>query len=356
MERRQFIQMGALAGLSTATGIGCASSGAARAGGAALAEMPGMDAFLAELDHSMAAIARGAPFREFLGAGATQGPHAHEALIKKSLRSLVMAGSFHDLPEQARQHPGMQARLAGSMAEMDEAVFGMTHVLSSLTPSERLRIQEVLHAEPERGARIAASLDRDAVSAGVAEARRLHLRALSADAMRRLEREPVTGLIDEHVGAVQRVAARHGYTEEMQRRIVARAVHASLLGMQAGPPGAAGPSPSPSPAASGSAAPAGVSPAPGGRPPYPYQRPYPPPPLWAPDYQQEPPKKSDPGNAALTVGAISLGLGLTIGGVGLAFTSVAYVVSPVLIVIGGVLLAAGLIILLIGLTIRAAGD
>jgi hypothetical protein len=105
VERRQFIQMGALAGLSSATGIGCA----ARAGFAPAAEAPGMEAFLAQLDHSMAAIARGAPLAEFLGRGSTAVPHAHDALINKSLRSLVMAGSFHDLPQEARRHPGMQA-------------------------------------------------------------------------------------------------------------------------------------------------------------------------------------------------------------------------------------------------------
>lgn len=362
MERRQFIQMGMLAGLSSATGVGCASRGVGDAGSAHLAGAPDMDAFLAQLDHSMASIARGAPLQAFLGQGPAAGgaavPHAADALIKKSLRSLLMAGSFHDLPEEARRHPGMQARLAGSMPEMDEAVFGMTHVLSSFTPAERIRIQEVLHEQPELGARLTASLDADAVSAGISAARRLSLHALGAHVTQRLKQEPLSALIDEPVAEVQRVSARHGYTEEMQRQIVARVVHASLLGMQAGPPAGALAPPPPAPVATGSAAPplpAGAQPAPGFSPP-PYPYPYPPP--WAPRAPQEPRKKPDPGMTALTVGGITMGVGITSGGIGLgllsSFTTTG--VGAVLLGIGFGLLLVGLVTLLIGIAIRAAGE
>src|SRR5262245_36904126 len=126
MERRSFLQMGAAAGISTVAGAGCGAAGEPRLGGFDPARMPDMDAFLAQLDHSMGAIAKGAPLKEFFPSPPA---HPHEKLVKKSLRSLLLVGSFRDLPEEARAHPEMQARMWGSMQEMDEAIFGMTHTL-----------------------------------------------------------------------------------------------------------------------------------------------------------------------------------------------------------------------------------
>src|SRR5262245_12165538 len=114
MERRSLLQMGAAAGISTVAGVGCGRAGEPRMGGFDPTRMPDMDAFLAQLDHGMEAIAKGAPLKDFFPARAE-----HEKLVKKSLRSLLLVGSFRDLPEEARVHPGMQERMWGSMQEMD---------------------------------------------------------------------------------------------------------------------------------------------------------------------------------------------------------------------------------------------
>jgi hypothetical protein len=379
--------MGALAGLSSAAGAGCATTGASQAGSYDPTRMPDMDAFLAQFDHSMAAIAHGNPLREFFPEGPPAaadprgGPHPHAELVKKSLRSLLITGSFRDLPEEARLHPGMQERMIGSMQEMDEAVFGMTHVLSSFTPEERVRVREVLNEEPDLGMRIAESLDRGAVAAGVPAARRLHLRTLSAKLSFRLKHQPVTTLIDEYVAKVQKVAARHGYTEEMQRRIAARVTNAALLGMQAGPApsssaappapsSSAAPPPPPSPSVGGSPPPGqslppqavGAQPTPAVSPPYPYPYPYPYPPYAYPRPSPEPvpepsdPKNLKPGRTPITVGAILLGIGAATGLAAIGVTALAGLAGAFVLTAGAVLLLAGLITLVVGLAIRAASD
>src|SRR6185503_1844195 len=223
--------------------------------------------------------------------------HPHEQLVKKSLRSLLLVGSFRDLPEEARQHPGMQARMWGSMQEMDEAIFGMTHALTRFTPDERIRIREVLNDKPDLGMQIAEALDKDAVAAGVSAARRLHLRTLSAQIGFRLKRQPVTTLIDEYTAKVQKVSARHGYTEEMQRRIASQVLSHGYLGMQAGPPpagsGAVPPPPPP---------PAGAEPGRQWLAPYPYTAAQDPPPA-------EPTEPmSKPGSRVITAGGIMMGV------------------------------------------------
>jgi len=84
--------MGAAAGISTVAGAGCGAAGEPRMGGFDPTRMPGMDAFLAQLDHGMEAIAKGAPLKEFFPARAeaSNASHPHEKLVKKSLRSLLL--------------------------------------------------------------------------------------------------------------------------------------------------------------------------------------------------------------------------------------------------------------------------
>src|SRR5262245_28114221 len=120
--------MCAAAGVSTVAGAGWGAAGGTRMGGCDPARLHDMGAFLAQLDHSMAAIATSSPLKGFFPAlsDPSTAAHPHEQLVKKSLRSLLLVGSFRDLPEEARAHPEMQARMWRSMQEMDEAIFGMT--------------------------------------------------------------------------------------------------------------------------------------------------------------------------------------------------------------------------------------
>ncbi|MEP7120093.1 MAG: hypothetical protein ABJE95_04245 [Byssovorax sp.] len=375
MDRRNVLKLGAVAGFGGLGSAGCATVGDGERGTAAPPIMPDLDAFLARLDRGMAAIATGNPLKDLLPKSQIPAPGAaprpEDLLIKKSLRSLLMAGSFRDLSEAERAHPAMQARIWGSMQEMDEAVFGMTHVLEGFTPSERAKIRETIQADPDIGMRIAEALDTDAATADVSLQRRTHLRAIASQLTWRLKNQPIETAIDEYVGKVKKVSARNGYSEEAQRKLAAQAA-TSVFIAQAQPgatpaqPGTPAPiGPGGAPPAPGAAAdpaqpayPQGYGPPPPGYGQAPgYPPGYVPPPGYTyapggqPYYTVQPPAQREPrGGAAITVGAILLGLGIIVGAVGFATLDGAGVIA---ITVGALLLLGGLITLIVGLVLRA---
>ena len=374
MERRNVLKMGAAAGVSGLASTGCASLGDGSLGTATPPSMPDLDAFLARLDHGMAAIAAGNPLKDVLPksqvpAVAGAPPRAEDLLIKKTLRSLLMAGSFRDLSDAERAHPAMQARMQGSMVEMDEAVFGMTHVLESFTPSERARIREAIQSEPDIGMRIAESLDTGASSVDVSLQRRTHLRAIASQLTWRLKNQPIETVMDEYIGKVKKVSARNGYSEELQRKLAAQAVTAAFIaqaqpGAAQAQPGApiqgapGGGATAPAPGASEQPAyPPGYGPPPG------YPPGYGPPPNYVylpegaayyayPNGQPQPPT-APKGGTAITVGAILMGVGITVGVIGAAVMGGGSIGGIFAITAGAVLLVGGLITLIVGLVLRA---
>ncbi len=374
VERRNVLKMGAAAGVSGLASTGCATLGDGSLGTAAPPAMPDLDAFLARLDHGMRAIAAGNPLQDLLPKSqipAAPGgpPRAEDLLIKKTLRSLLMAGSFRDLSDAERAHPAVQARMHSSMAEMDEAVFGMTHVLESFTPSERARIREAIQSEPDIGMRIAESLDTGASNADISLQRRTHLRAIAAQLTWRLKNQPIETAMDEYIGKVKKVSARNGYSEELQRKLAAQAVTAAFIAQA--PPGAAPAQPgapmqgAPGGGAAAPAPGASAQPAypPGYGPPPAYPPGYGPPPayVYLPDapayyaYPNAPPQPSTAprGGAAITVGAILMGVGVTVGVIGVAVMGGGGIEGVFALTAGAVLLVAGLITLIVGLVLRA---
>jgi hypothetical protein len=377
VDRRNVLKLGAVAGFGGLGSAGCATVGDGSLGTAAPPIMPDLDAFLARLDRGMAAIATGNPLRDLLPKSQAPAPGAaprpEDLLIKKSLRSLLMAGSFRDLNEAERAHPAMQARIWGSMQEMDEAVFGMTHVLEGFSPSERARIRETIQSDPDIGMRIAEALDTDAATADVSLQRRTHLRAIASQLTWRLKNQPIETAIDEYVGKVKKVSSRNGYSEELQRKLAAQAATSLFIAQtqpgappaQPGAPAPIGPGGAPPPAANAAqpAYPQGYAPPPPGYPGYGQSPGYPPgygppPPGYTyapggqpPYYSVEPPAPREArGGAAITVGAILLGLGVLVGAIGFATLSGAGVIA---ITVGALLLLGGLITLIVGLVLRS---
>jgi hypothetical protein len=375
VDRRNVLKLGAVAGFGGLGSAGCATVGDGSLGTAAPPIMPDLDAFLARLDRGMAAIATGNPLKDLLPKSQAPAPGAaprpEDLLIKKSLRSLLMAGSFRDLSEAERAHPAMQARIWGSMQEMDEAVFGMTHVLEGFTPSERAKIRETIQSDPDIGMRIAEALDTDAATADVSLQRRTHLRAIASQLTWRLKNQPIETAIDEYVGKVKKVSSRNGYSEELQRKLAAQAATSVFIaqaqpGAQPAQPGAPAPigpgGPGPLPAGAAEAPqpayPQGYGPPPGYGQPSGFPPGYGPPPGYvyapgtqAPYYAVQPPAAREPrGGAAITVGAILLGLGVIVGAIGFATLDGAGVIA---ITVGALLLLGGLITLIVGLVLRA---
>jgi len=392
MERRRFLHLGAAAGAAVAGGSGCGQLLGTPA--SATADLPDMDAFFAKLDGAMEAVAKGDPLAALVAPrcsvkhgqsskdrdpGESKQPFSDrdKLLIQKSLRSLLLAGAVHELPEAARHHPGMMARLNAGMGEMDEAVFGMTELLEGLSPGDRVELGRRIQKDPGLPMRVAESLDADASALKVPHQRRLRLRRLASHVSWRLKNQPPESLLDEYTTKVRRLAARNGYDEELQRQLAARAGTAvlfapgALAGQPTDPdpappaPDPAPPGPDPAPAATDAAPPpapttgwASAPAEPAGPPPSPAPASPPPAPTdWhgsspATDEAAEP-CDPDRGSTPMTVGGILMGVAAALGIVGGVVVASGSIAGAFLLTGGGLLLLAGLITLIVGAAMAA---
>ncbi len=416
MDRRNFLKAGALAGGSVGLGaVGCGAvlEGMQAAPIPSLGELQAldMDGFLKRLDTSLGFIQSSSNLASMVSkdvaTNVRKDPRFEdsEALVRKTLRSLLLTSSFTDLPDAGRMHPGMQARLWNSMQEMDDAVLGMNKMLTSLTPTERADVSRLMREDATVAPRILDALDEEGVKAGVNEKRRTHLRELGKHSCFRL-RQSTSLFIDEYDDKVQKVASRDSSIETVQRRLMAQMgedafwqFHARQFALMqawqqvpgvaqgAPPPGApfppgsgpVGPAPGYGPGAAATATATAVltATATGAPPPsptgtyvvYPYP---PPPPGYAPGYG--PPgygyplvadpevdeegrslKKLRRGNILLGVGGGMLGLGAISAGVAAALTSTpgSEIGGAFVWTLAGVLGVGGISLLITGAVIRA---
>lgn len=377
MERRRFLQLGAAAGAAVAGGTGCSTMWASAA--ATTPDLPDMESFFGKLDAAMAAIAGGTPLGDFAAkrcaandpAPARDGRDAdppkrsfapgERLLMQKALRSLTLVGAVHELPEHARQHPGMLARLKAGMPEMDDAVFGMTQLLADLSRTERVELRRRLQREPDLPMRMAEALDAQAKRHQIPLERRLRLRRLASHVAWRLRNQPPDILLDEYVTKVRKVAARNGYDEQLQRQLAARASTAALLSYPAAISGAApgqgqpaqpatSPLPGPPVTSPSTAAP---SPAPAPAPAEPHtvtypNAPYSPTPVGE---AEECGEGDDAGSSLVTAGGIVMGVGAAIGAIGGVILAAEAWPGVIFLTVGGVVLLTGLVILIVGAAI-----
>ncbi|HVK66044.1 MAG TPA: hypothetical protein VM694_16290 [Polyangium sp.] len=226
MERRDFLKVGVIGGAGTAAtgGLGCAGTTGVAASPVMVVSPEEMDRFLARLDGNLDSLKTGdSPITSlFPKLDATDSKvQKQDLLVRKTLRSLLLVGSFNDLPEEGRAHPGMQARMWNGMGEMDEAMLGMTSELEALTPTERADIGLRMRKDPGLGMRIVEAIDEDAAKVGISTERRLHLRSIAVEACARMKQSTPL-LIDEYVTKVNKVVARPVTVADFERRLVAQ--------------------------------------------------------------------------------------------------------------------------------------
>jgi hypothetical protein len=335
-------------GAVAVSGSGCATLAAAHPG----MNDADLDGFLGSLDAVMGRLAS-EPILERYFAGrekdVAKAPRFEQGqdLARKTLRSLFLVGSLRELPEERLAHPGVQQRLRDSMAEFDEALFGMTDLLDGLTPTERGDVAKVLRDDPDLGMRLMGALDAEASAWGVSNEGRLKLRRVATQATTRLKQSP-DAFITEYVDKMNKLAARHGVHEQAQREL-ATSVGEALLWQGENPPEQE--------AAGGATTPAGLTPPPP-----------PPPPLADVAPAEEPPQPAlTPAQAAaarrqkttraigtsmLTAGGIALGVGLVAFGLG--FVAGSSGAGLFLFTVGAIVGISGLLVLLIGLIVYLA--
>lgn len=350
MDRRDVLKAGVVVGVS---GTGCATLGSASAGGDA-----GLTSLLSTLDAARTAISEKPLFEAFRDPSRPDVDalvQSRAALARKTFRSLALAGAMGDLTPEQRNHPEVQRRVTDSLGEMDEAMFGMTEVLESLSASERSNVGKALREDPTLGMRILGELDQEAVTLGMSSSVRLRLRSAASQVSTRLRLSPDLA-ISEYTSKFRKLEARHGARAEAERKIGA-ALATSLVWAGDEPEGSA----------AGGSVEQGV----------------PPPPVVqrscefnsdcgasevCTDYKEvrdgewslgtckpgalgsKPAPKRSPG--FLTAGGIALGIGVPMGIAALASGGLA---SLVFVTIGALLALSGLIVLIIGLAYLAGG-
>jgi hypothetical protein len=308
-----------------------------------------------------------------------------ERLFRVSAKSLYVTGCFLEAPEQFQAHPGMQARMMAAQGVMDEAVFGTTDMLESLTPDQHQRIRQTLRDKPEIAEDLARLLDAPAKADDMPLKRRYLLRSGILDLATKMQAQSPALVIDPYVRKVRRIQARDPATlaadssrlaaarigEEAfwahQERLAKLAVawERKLALADAGAPATAAPHPAsappppepyePPPSATPSAMPPSATPPPAkqiGDSQSP-TGPKPPP---------QPAHQPTSGQKTLTAGGHIMGYGLGSIGVGILFAglfSLTHVVAfawPALILgitVGPILLVIGLLVVIIGAIIRA---
>jgi hypothetical protein len=339
IDRRDFLKTSTLVGVGTGVAA-CAGQGDG------LLVVPSssltaadMETYLARLDRAMNDIAtKESPIPKLFPTAklspADPGVKEGEDLMRKNLRSLLLVGSFKDLPEEGRAYPGMQARMWNAMTEMDDAMLGTHRKLTAMTPTERADIGRALKADPGLGMRIIEAFDQEAASHGLPMERRLHLRSLGAQVTSRLKQSS-TLFIDEYTTKAEKLIARSTNVEDVQRHLLATLGEQEFFAMrernfqyaekwrlaQATPPTAA---------------------APGA--PLPY------------GHTQQQQAKTPPGAGAVKVGGILLGLGAIIFLLGVIIAAGGSEVGLVMGTVGALLGIGGLITLIVGAIINASAD
>ena len=200
MDRRRFIR---LAPVSAAAATACTGKPASTPAA------PDLGAFFHRLDSAMAAILEINPLEQILANVTHRKVKLRKedtAFVQKALRAILIAGSFRDLNESEQQHPGVRARVQQHLPEMAEAFYGALDRMHALGADRARAVRETLAGDRELPMRVAEVVEKLAQSTGVPAARRLHLRAVTAQVGFRLRTQPLMAITEELDEQVRRVA------------------------------------------------------------------------------------------------------------------------------------------------------
>lgn len=225
IRRREFLEWGALATLSAG---GCAGTKELLPPSEPISTAH-MDDYLLRLDRSMGAILEAdttlngllPPRSQRVAQGGAAVEQA-DAQFRRAMRSLLISGSFRDLPERAQLHPGMQQRLWAALPEMNQVVTSNNAYLAGLLPAQKAELDLLLRDQPDLTRRLAEGLDLDAMNLGVPLERRRQLRRLLGQVDFRLRSQSVAAVCDEYVEKMGKMQARAPSLEAMQQQWVAR--------------------------------------------------------------------------------------------------------------------------------------
>jgi hypothetical protein len=261
MDRRDILQMGGLLGISALGG------GAACLPRSLPRRLPDseMSKILGAMDESLAQLSRYDMLDDFARQSGTKAKYTSEdrSLTQMAVRAMYTSAYFRGLPEEAQLHPEMQERMFGQIANMDEAVYGMTDRMSTLSEDRREFVRAALHEEKTQPEAVSQIFDKGMGSLAMPVGRRFQVRSIFSKMGWRLQKQPAL-VIDEYVTKVQKATALVGSQVDLQRRIAAQMGQdaywrhqntlALMLADDPGAPGGGMPAPSGPPGAPGAPA------------------------------------------------------------------------------------------------------
>lgn len=235
MKRRDLLKLGVVA--TSAPGCATVLSAAAPVVPESVSALfTKLDAQLVQLDSVsvLSGLLDGVPNRE----KAHTAPWFQEgdALARRTLKAFLVANTFQSLTAEQWKQPLVTERLSSSMADLDEAMLGMTTMLEQSGQGDRKAVRQALNDDPSLGMRIMGAIDQQAGAFGVGVEGRTKLRTAAAQAVSRMRQSPDL-LISEVTGKIRKLEARHGVSEEAQRRLGVSMASAELFQDGAQPAG-----------------------------------------------------------------------------------------------------------------------
>lgn len=174
-----------------------------------------MERFIKDLDISMERISHSGG--DYLKSLIPQTPgESEQKIFRSGLRSLMLLGSFGELPIKGQVHPLMQQRMLYSAPEVDFSVYNSFDILKNLSNESMEEIRSALTDDRELGGRILDTLDLEARSIGVPFARRRQLKVMGKRIIRRLSHSPEM-LIEEYVKKTEKLLLASNSDEAFER-------------------------------------------------------------------------------------------------------------------------------------------
>ncbi len=202
MKRREFVKSGLV--LTMAAGAaGHSAFGEIIAPTEENLSQTEMGRFIKELDISMDRISHSGG--DYIKGLTSQIPsEGEEKIFRSSLRSLMLVGSFGDLPIKGQVHPEMQKRMMYSASEVNSSVNNSLEILKNMSDESKEEIRSALTEDRNLGRQILDTLDLEARSIGVHSARRRQMKVMGRRIIRRMRQSPEM-LIDEYVTKTEKL-------------------------------------------------------------------------------------------------------------------------------------------------------
>lgn len=239
MRRREFVRSSALGSASLA-GASVVMSGCAPAILGRGPSGPPLDAvatreLVERIDAGLTWVARAPIVSMHVGDGVLASrprvsAYAAEAdrLGQAALRTMLVASAIQEVPAGELVPEPVSERIVQHQAEMDRTMVAHAGLLAGMPESERRRMGRYLRAQPEVGLDFVRELELRAEEMGIGPRAREKLRNGGRDLVYRMSRQGASGVIDDVLDRVHRVALHGGVDTQVLHAVITQAATTAI--------------------------------------------------------------------------------------------------------------------------------